>query len=574
MYTTSTAILEALREAGMDYVFANLGSDHSAFLETLAEARAAGRREAFPALITCPNEMVALSAAHGFAQVSGRAQAVLVHVECGTQQLGGAVHNAAKGRAPVLIIAGMSPATQEGEARGSRNEFIHWIQDVFDQRGIVRGYMRYDHEIRLGANAKQIVHRALQFAYSEPKGPVYLTAAREVLEAEVEPVIIDAGEWPPISAGALAPQGAALVAQALASARRPLIVTTYAGRNPAAVAELTRLAARLGVGVLDSVPSCVNFPQTDPLYQGSQWNEKRQNPALAEADTILVIDSDVPWIPQINRPSASARILHIDTDPLKEQMPLWYIHARHIFRADAALALRQVNRELDSMPIDAAAVRERAAHYARRHAEWLSELERLERPPADGLTAEYVTARIRRAIGDEAIVLSEGVTNFHVIANHAGRVRPGTLFTQGGGSLGWNGGAAVGAKLARPDDLIVALTGDGSYLFSVPSAVHWMARRYRTPFLQVIYNNRGWRAPKFSMLGVHPDGYGSRARAEDLDVSFDPVPDYAGIAAAAGGALAQTARTPEELDAALERALHAVREERRCAVIDAWLPHL
>ncbi len=574
MYTTSTAILEALREAGMDYVFANLGSDHSAVLETLAEARSEGRREAFPALITCPNEMVALSAAHGFAQVSGRAQAVLVHVECGTQQLGGAVHNAAKGRAPVLIIAGMSPATLEGEARGSRNEFIHWIQDVFDQRGIVRGYMRYDHEIRVGANAKQIVHRALQFAYSEPKGPVYLTAAREILEAEVERVSIDTSAWPPISPSALAPEDAQLVAQALASARRPLIVTTYVGRNPAAVAELTRLATRLGIGVLDSVPSSVNYPQADPLYQGSQWNEKRQNPALAEADTILVIDSDVPWIPQINRPGPSARILHVDTDPLKQQMPLWYIHARHVFRADAALALRQINQRLDEMPIDAAAVGERAAHYARRHAEWQRELERLERPPAEGLTAEYLTARVRQAIGAEAIVMSEGVTNYHVIANHAGRVRPGTLFTQGGGSLGWNGGAAVGAKLARPNELIVALTGDGSYLFSVPSAVHWMARRYRTPFLQVVYNNRGWRAPKFSMLGVHPDGYGSRSRAEDLDVSFDPSPDYAGIAAAAGGALAQTVRTPEELDAALDRALHAVREEGRCAVLDAWLPHL
>ncbi len=574
MYTTSTAILEALHEAGMQFVFANLGSDHSGFLEALAEARASGRRDAFPALITCPNEMVALSAAHGFAQVSGRAQAVLVHVECGTQQLGGAVHNAAKGRAPVLIIAGMSPATLEGEARGSRNEFIHWLQDVFDQRGIVRGYMRYDHEIRLGANAKQIVHRALQFARSEPQGPVYLTAVREVLEAEAQPVSIDPSAWPPISSGALAPEDAALVAQALAGARRPLIVTTYAGRHPAAVAELTRLANRIGAGVLDSVPSAVNFPPGDPLYQGSQWNEKRQNPALAEADTILVIDSDVPWIPQINRPSASARILHIDCDPLKQQMPLWYIHARHVFRADAALALRQIHRELDSLPLDAAAVRERAAHYARRHAEWRRELEQQERPPEEGLTAEFLTARIRRAIGEEAIVLSEGVTNFHVIANHAGRVRPGTLFTQGGGSLGWNGGAAVGAKLARPAELIVALTGDGSYLFSVPATVHWMARRYRTPFLQVIYNNRGWRAPKLSMLGVHPDGHGSRARAEDLDVSFDPSPDYAGIAAAAGGALALMVRTAEELDSALERALRAVREEGRCAVIDAWLPHL
>ena len=117
-----------------------------------------------------------MTAAHGYAQVSGRAQAVVVHVECGTQALAGAVHNAAKGRVPVLVFAGMSPATQEGEVRGSRNEFIQWLQDVFDQRGLVRGYMRYDNEIRVGANVKQIVHRAMQFAHSDPRGPVYLTA--------------------------------------------------------------------------------------------------------------------------------------------------------------------------------------------------------------------------------------------------------------------------------------------------------------------------------------------------------------------------------------------------------------
>ncbi len=87
----------------------------------------------------------------------------------------------------------MSPATQEGEARGSRNEFIHWLQDAYDQRGLVRGYMRYDNEIRVGANVKQIVHRAMQFATSDPMGPVYLTGAREVMEQEIPPVAIDVG---------------------------------------------------------------------------------------------------------------------------------------------------------------------------------------------------------------------------------------------------------------------------------------------------------------------------------------------------------------------------------------------
>src|SRR5262245_20152148 len=193
MYTTGTALLEALHEAGVEYLFANLGSDHTAFIEAIAQAQTSGRL--FPRLVTSPNEMVALSAAHGHALLSGRAQGVLVHVECGTQSLGGAIHNAAKGRVPVFIVAGVSPVTQEGELRGSRNEFIQWIQDVFDQRGIVRGYVRYDNELRVGANVKQVVHRAMQFAHSDPKGPVYVIGSREVLEAEVAPVTIEKAHW-------------------------------------------------------------------------------------------------------------------------------------------------------------------------------------------------------------------------------------------------------------------------------------------------------------------------------------------------------------------------------------------
>jgi acetolactate synthase-1/2/3 large subunit len=568
MYTTATAILEALHEAGVEYLFANLGSDHTAIIEALAQARATKR--VLPKLITCPHEMVALSAAHGFAQASGRAQAVLVHVECGTQSLAGAIHNAAKGRVPVLILAGASPTTQEGEARGSRNEFIHWIQDVFDQRGLVRGYMRYDNEIRTGVNVKQVVSRALQFAYSDPKGPVYLMCAREVMEQETTPVVIDRAAWPAVSASALSRDQAAGIAMALAQARRPLVITSYVGRNELAVDELSRLARRIGAGVFESVPCYVNFPTDDPLYQGNQWNEQRQSPVLAEADVILVVDSDVPWIPTINRPQRGARIIHIDADPLKEQMPLWYIGAQDIFRADAATALGQINEELDALPIDEPAVAEKRSHYARLHAARDAELMRREQAQGETLTPEFLTACVRRAIGDDAIVISEGVTNFATIANHSGRRRPGTLFNSGGGSLGWNGGAAVGAKLARPDSLVAALTGDGCYMFSIPSSVHWMARRYATPFLTVVYNNGGWRAPRYSTLAVHPTGQTSRT--EDIGVSFDPPSDYAGIAAAAGGAHPETVRRPEEVEPALQRALRAIRDEGRSAVVDAWLP--
>jgi acetolactate synthase-1/2/3 large subunit len=99
-----------------------------------------------------------------------------------------------------------------------------------------------------------------------------------------------------------------------------------------------------------------------------------------------------------------------------------------------------------------------------------------------------------------------------------------------------------------------------------------MARRYGTPFLQVVYNNGGWKAPKFSALAVHPDGYASRAK--DIGVSFDPAPDYAGIAAAAGGALGISVSKPDELENAIAAGLKAVREEKRCVVLDVRLKHL
>ena len=570
MYTASAAMLEALEEAGVSHIFANFGSDHPALLEAIAEARSSGRP--IPAIITCPNEMVAMTCAHGYAQLTGRAQAVVVHVDCGTQALGGAVHNAAKARVPIFVFAGLSPATQEGEAKGSRNEFIQWIQDVPDQRGIVRQYMKYDNEFRSPHNVKPIVHRSLQLAHSDPKGPVYLAGAREIMEAEAKPAATDAADWPPIAPTPLAEGAIVSLVEAMQKAARPLIVTSYVGRNPRAVSELVRLCGRLGVGVLESVPSYVNFSHGDPLYQGNQWNEPFQNRALKEADFILVVDSDVPWIPTVSRPSEGAQIVIVDVDPLKESTPLWSIKARQVYRADAESAFAQLNARLDQVGIDEEAAEPRRRHYTERHRERKAELDRREAPSGDVITPEYLTACVRRQVGPEAIVLNEGITNYPAICDHMARERPGTMFASGGGSLGWSGGAAIGMKLAAPERTFVVMSGDGSYMFSQPSTVHWMARRYRTPFLQVIYNNRGWKAPKFSALAVHPDGFASRA--EDLDLSFDPPPDYAGIAAAAGGAFARVVKRPQDVEAAVAEGLKAVLEERRCAVIDVWLSHL
>ena len=572
-YTTSTAFLEALADAGVSYIFANLGSDHPGLIEAFAQAKAQGREDAYPQLIICPHEIVALSAAHAYASVSGQPQAVVVHVDGGTQNLGGEVSNAMRGHAPVLIFAGASPYTLEGELPGSRNEWIHWLQDARDQRGILRGFVKYDNEIRTGRNVKQLVHRALQIARSDPAGPVYLVGPREVMEEPLEPYSVDPAEFGPVAPAALTAEVAAEIATALARARHPLIVTSYLGRNPDAVPVLVDLAELLAIGVLESAAFCVNFPADHPMHCGYQFTTTEQNPALARADVILVVDSDVPWIPATNRPAPGAAIYAIDIDPLKPTIPTWHIPARRFAAADSRVALGQIARLVRDEKIDTAVVEARraeitAASQARRAA-----LDALERPEAGVITPRYLTACVRELLaGTDALVLTEAITNYQVVAEHLRPSRPGSYLGSGGASLGWAGGGAVGAKLASnsyPERAVVSLVGDGSYLFGVPSCAQWVARRYNAPSLTVIYDNRGWAAPKFSTLLVY--GHGAAAAADDFHASFEPEADLPGIAAAAGGAYAVTVDDPAELPGALKDAL-AVVHGGRSAVVSAHLP--
>lgn len=564
MYTTSTAFLEALQEAGVSYIFANFGSDHPAIIESLAAAHKESKK--LPEVILCPHEMVGLSAAQGYAQVTGKPQAVIMHVDVGTQNMGGAVHNAAKGRVPVLIYAGASPYTQDGELTGSRNEHIHWLQDVFDQRGIIRQYMKYDNEIRTGGNVKQLVHRAMQIAKSDPQGPVYLMGPREVMEEKADPIDLNLDLWGPIASNGLPSEEIPNFIEDMVKAKNPLIVTSYMGRNPEAVQELIHLSERLAIPVLESVPNYMNFPLDHPMHVGFQWNEPIQNKMLAEADFVLVLDSDIPWMPTVNKPAADATIYYIDIDPLKEKTPLWYVPSKRFWKADSCKALRQIHSHLDrTAPISDNIVAERRAKIWQFHEKQGEKRRHAEQLKPGTITPEYLTACVREVIDDQTIVLNEGISNYGVVTNHIGDRNPGSLFASGGSSLGWNGGAAIGAKLARPDQTVVTLTGDGSYLFSVPSTVHWMSRQYNAPFLTVIYNNRGWKSPKLSTLGVHPKGIAKQTN--NFGITFDSSADLAGIAEASGGAFAQTVEDPMELLGALETGFAKVKKGRS-AVID------
>ncbi|TSI09300.1 thiamine pyrophosphate-requiring protein [Lysinibacillus sp. BW-2-10] len=569
-YTGASALMDALEEAGVSCIFANLGSDHPAIIENWAQSTVDNKE--IPDIIICPHEFVAISAAHGYAQVSGKPQAVFVHVECGTQNLGGGVHNAAVGKVPMLIFAGTSPFTQEGELTGSRNEFIHWLQDVSDQRGIVREYMKYDNELRTGKNIKQIVHRALQISQSEPKGPVYLMAAREVLEEEVEPVSINLKGWGAVTPSAVHPEKIAEIGNALLEAKKPLIITSFLGRNKDAVNELVTFADQLAIPVIESAPNYLNFPADHPLHLGYQWNTPSQNKTLAEADLILILDSDVPWIPMINKPSETSKIFYIDEDPLKERIPLWYIPSDSFIKADSFTALQQLNDWLSKVKIDKNVVKKRFKEVSQVHFDQRNEWKAQEViQDEDTITSAYLLASLRELIDDDTIILNESITNYENACKHLSRNVPGTYLGSGASSLGWNGGAAIGAKLAAPDKTIVSLTGDGTYMFSNPTPVHWVSKKYNAPFLTIVFNNKGWGAPRMSTLGVHPNGIANET--DQFWVNFDPTVEYAKVAEAAGGAFARKVQKPSELKAALKQGLEIVKSGQS-VVLDVCIPQI
>src|SRR5215467_6490679 len=158
--SAAQAMLRLAAQAGIRHIFTNLGSDHPAFIEAFAGLGKSG--EPLPRVVVCPHEMTALSAAHGYAMVTRRPQLVLVHVDVGTQNLGGSVHNAARGRVPAIVIAGLSPVTDGGTRIGSRNEFIHDIQDMSRQHDIVAPYMKWCYELRAAETVEQVMSRAIQ----------------------------------------------------------------------------------------------------------------------------------------------------------------------------------------------------------------------------------------------------------------------------------------------------------------------------------------------------------------------------------------------------------------------------
>lgn len=551
------AFLRALADHGVDYFFCNPGTDFPPIVEAFGRAKKTNAKVPKPVLV--PHENLAVAMAHGAYLMNGRPQAVMVHVNVGTANTVNNLINAARDRVPLILAAGRTPITEKGSF-GSRSRPIHWAQEMFDQSGLVREAVKWDYELRVPSQIGDVVSRAVEVTMSMPRGPVYLVLPREPLSAPLsEPV--GPIKPRPVAAPAMPDVNSTVtLAEWIAAAERPLIITAALPGD--AVEPLAQLAERCAIPVISYTARTLCLPSSHPMNFGSE-----PGTMLADADLVIVLEADVPWIPSLQQPAAGARVVHIGEEPAYVRYPMRSFPSHLAIQSGAANALDALHDALHSrLQMADARIAARRSRLTERMRMRRAQLAK-DAAATDKISPEFLSHAIGEAVGPDAVIFNE----YPLRGDHCAREHPGTYFgLSPAGGLGWGLGAALGAKLAAPDKLVVATLGDGAYMFANPTAGHWVAGAHKLPILIIIFNNSRYGAVRRSTLAMFKDGAAGETDGRFL-ADLDPSPAYDTLANAQG-AYAERVERPADLPDALARAKEAVLNGRQ-ALINVITPY-
>jgi acetolactate synthase-1/2/3 large subunit len=552
------AFLRALADHGADFFFANPGTDFPPIVEAFNRAKTTNAKVPKPILV--PHENLAVGMAHGAYLMTGRPQAVMVHVNVGTANTINNLTNLSRDRVPLILAAGRTPITEKGTF-GSRTRPIHWAQEMFDQAGMVRELVKWDYELRMPGQIGDVVARGVEVAMAHPRGPVYLVLPREPLAASLPEPTGPTKPRPQAAPVHPDPRAITTLAEWIASAERPLIIT--AALPAEAVPLLDRLAERCAIPVVAHNPRTVCLPSSHSMHFGFE-----PDTLLADADLVIVLESDVPWIPHLQHPPGGCRVAHVGEDPIYVRYPMRSFPSDLTVQAGTAQALEALVRAVEPrLQMADARIAARRAHLTdRMH----TRCALLAKDSAAGTTIspEYLSRVISETVGKDAIIISE----YPLRPDHCAREKPGTFFALGpAGGLGWGLGAALGAKLAAPDEFIVATVGDGAYMFANPMVGHWISAVHNLPILTIVFNNSRYGAVRRATLSMFKDGAAGENDGHTL-ADLDPSPPFEEMARAQG-AHAERVEKPTDLPNALARARAAVINERKQALLNVITPY-
>ena len=525
MTTVRQAVLDLLRSLGVTTVFGNPGSTEMPFLDR------------FPGdfrYILGLQESCVVGMADGYARASGQAAFVNLHSAAGVGHALGNVFTAHRNQAPLVITAG-----QQVRALLPNQPFL----GATEAAQFPKPYVKFSIEPARAEDVPAAIAQAHRIALRKPCGPTFVS--------------IPADDWgrpcPPLVPRILSPDSApdpALIAEAakaIAASRRPVLVAgpeiDQEGVGPAFVA----LAEAIGAPVLTSpFASRIAFPEDHRLFAGFLAAAPQAvSDALAPYDCVLVVGAPVFTFHVAGEATIFAR-----------GVPIFHLTADDATAASAPAGTSILGSLRFSVPALTAALPEmRRTPPAPRPA--------TPAPmPADPIPAAWLLHRLHLAMPQDAILVEEAPSHRPAMQAQMPRSRWGSFFTMASGGLGYSLPAAVGVALAKPDQRVVCLIGDGSMMYS-PQAL-WTAVQHGLRLTTVVINNGGYGAMR---------SIGQAMQVRDIPGIDLPGLDFVRIAEGMG-CPGLRVTDPALLDAALREACAAEGPMLVEVVVDAAIPTL
>lgn len=553
--TASWELLARLKQHGIRWLFCNSGTDFAPIIETY-EAATDDEREQFPELLTISHETVAIGMAHGAYIVSGHPQAIMVHVHVGLANALMGIINCQSDQSPILVLAGKTPIT-EFQKHGGRMTPQQSGQDVFDQNGIARQFVKWDSELRDPEQIIDLIDRALGIAQQSPKGPVLLSLPREPLAGNVGAVrtsqlSIPSPPKPPIARQSEIDE----VKRLLTQADRPLLIIQKNDHECALAEALNSLASNQGIAVIEPFTTRNAADSQKPYHLGYQ-----SGGLVEAADLILVVESQSPWIQRFESPNAKA-IIHIGQDPFWTNLPSKSHRMTLSIAGDAADTLDRLNSSVTVVNLLIQKRWEWIQKEKSKRAATLSNLkEQME------ASSEITPAMVGQAMAEHMTETTRVFSELGPPPASASPRYPNQWFTPPfSGGLGWGVPCALGAKLAAPKLQIIACIGDGSFLFANPLACIHTAINLKLSILIIVMNNGAWNATRRAAHNMYPNGQAMQNTSPIL-TSLDDQLDFAEISKASGIA-AYTVKKPTDLKPCFNKALNALLKGDRPVLIN------
>ena len=565
MTTTTTkdcgeGILEAFRNLGIDYIISSPGSEWAPVWEALARQKI--NETPGPQYINCWHETLAVNMASGYTRVTGRMQAVLLHAGVGLLQGSMGVHGAMIGEVPMLVCSGEATSYGENPELDPQGQWYRSLSVVGGPDRFADAFTKWSGRATSPYTVYEQMVRAGELAQRVPQGPTFMNIPIETM----------VHEWTPpgkLRAVPTAPKirpsqdDIAELADLIAGSKSPLIITDCAGREIAGFNNLVTLAELFAIPVVESAALYANFPKSHPLYLGGQSERY-----LQQADLVILAGSRAPWYPPQAGPQ-TATVVAMGETTVKEYMVYQNLFADRYVEGDLTIGLGLLADALRP------AVAGRKDEIEARRQRWAEEHERLaaETRAAEAsasasrpIDPAWLCAVLSEVMPEDVVYAEEVTTHRGTIGRHVGWDKPQSYYKTNGG-LGQGLGLALGVKLAKPNQPVVALMGDGGFLYNPVTQSFGVACEANLPFMTVLFNNECYEAMRGNHLAYYPDG--DAARSGIWHGVHIPGPDYAKLVEPFGG-YGERVEDPADLAQALLNGLAAVNEGR-VALIDVVL---